>query len=623
VEEINLNREQSCPYFVEIWKKFGGKGGDSGMALYSAALAPDFYYRLISTWLSAHPSYHLISVGVVTAALVTLLFVNQAWLKRLPLYGYMGAVLACLVLLHLITRTIPMLAVYVIVLGYVQFRSTAEKPYLMAAVYYAAYVLVQWLTFWQPFMLVEWASDSLLFGWVTFLCQEVKHTVFEWQKAQNKNKFLVRKKQEYHQLLVEKDKEVEERYRRDSLTGLYNFGGFQEQVMRSLIRCAPHMQYHVICFDLVDFREINMNQGIQVGDQILCKLAFLLKKHLPPYTLLARYDGDQFAIGVMGDQTVLRRVLDAVEKVMEELKEHYGLLFQYCQGSASYPQDGESAAELIRLAEHRLYLEQRRLRDKEEEHRRHLEKLSAVGQLAAGLAHEIRNPLTSIRGFIQISAAESEAVKKWESIILPEIDRINDLLKQFLKLSESRPVKVSRFSLDQLMRDVASLLEPKALLLGHELVMVSPGEEVELEADAEQIKQVLINLIQNGFEALPDKGTVQVRWQVEENRVHIEVEDNGNGIKPEHLSRVFEPFFTTKDEGTGMGLSVCYQIITQHGGQIHVTSTPGRGTVFHIHLPLAQPVRKVKKLLQERKNRREKMAAAVRHFAQVAESAVK
>jgi signal transduction histidine kinase len=134
---------------------------------------------------------------------------------------------------------------------------------------------------------------------------------------------------------------------------------------------------------------------------------------------------------------------------------------------------------------------------------------------------------------------------------------------------------------------------------------------------------VLINLIQNGFEALPDKGTVQVRWQVEENRVHIEVEDNGNGIKPEHLSRVFEPFFTTKDEGTGMGLSVCYQIITQHGGQIHVTSTPGRGTVFHIHLPLAQPVRKVKKLLQERKNRREKMAAAVRHFAQVAESAVK
>lgn len=172
----------------------------------------------------------------------------------------------------------------------------------------------------------------------------------------------------------------------------------------------------------------------------------------------------------MGDERVLRQSLETIEEVISGLRAERTLL-NFCLGTASYPQEATNASELIRIAENRLSIEQRRLRHQEEERQRHLEKLSALGQLAAGLAHEIRNPLTSIRGFIQISARESEQVKKWESIILPEIDRINDLLRQFLHLSESRPARFTVFNLDQLMEDVLRLLQPKTMLMGHQLIV--------------------------------------------------------------------------------------------------------------------------------------------------------
>jgi diguanylate cyclase (GGDEF)-like protein len=339
--------------------------------------------------------------------------------------------------------------------------------------------------------------------------------------------------------------------------------------------------------DLVDFQQVNMKQGIDAGDQMLVMLARQLKRNLPPYAQVARYDGDQFAVGLMGDERVLRQSLETIEEVISGLRAESTLL-NFCMGTASYPQEATNASELIRIAEHRLSIEQRRLRHQEEERHRHLEKLSALGQLAAGLAHEIRNPLTSIRGFIQISARESEQVKKWESIILPEIDRINDLLKQFLHLSESRPARFKVFNLDQLMEDVLRLLQPKTMLMGHQLIVQPPVTPVVIEADAEQLKQVLINLIQNGLESLREGGKVTVRWKEMRDRILIRVEDNGSGIKPEHMSRIFDPFFTTKKDGTGMGLSICHRIISDHGGQIHVTSQPGRGTTFNIHLPICQ-----------------------------------
>jgi diguanylate cyclase (GGDEF)-like protein len=416
---------------------------------------------------------------------------------------------------------------------------------------------------------------------------QVRRSFDQLKKTKKKNVYLLNKMREAQQSLHEYHAEIEETYRRDYLTGLYNLGGFQEQMIRTLTRCGQNQSYHVICMDLTDFKQVNMKHGMDYGDQLLIKLARQLKRGLPPHVQLARYDGDQFAIGLMGDHQALRKCLDVMDQMMRDLKEEQGLP-SYCLGIATYPNEANSAAELIRLAEERLSIEQQRLRYKEDERQRHLEKLSAVGQLAAGLAHEIRNPLTSIRGFVQISAAESDAVKKWESIILPEIDRINDLLKQFLNLSESRPAKFSCFDLDQLMNDVFSLLQPRAFLMGHELKLYPPISRVMIEADPEQIKQVLINLVQNGLESLEEKGKVEIHWREMRDRVVIRVKDTGMGIRPEYYERIFDPFFTTKGEGTGMGLSICQRIISDHGGQIHVTSPPGRGTTFHIHLPIRQ-----------------------------------
>lgn len=562
---------------------------------YHALTEKGFFYYGIQEIFSAYPLLHWVSVGLVTVLLVFLLFLKQKWIERFPRYGYMGAILLTILLLDLFTFNIPILTVYLIVLGYVLFRSSEENSYAVTTCFLAGYLSISVFTVWNRLMIIEFLSYCLLFLWVTWMTNHVRDMFFELQKQRKKIRYLVDQKNESNQRLRDFQKELDEIYLRDSLTGLYNLHGFQEQVIRTLSRIWPEPTYHVICMDLTYFRQINTKEGIDVGDRILVQIARQLKKHLPPSAKLARYDGDQFAVGLMGDETVLRRLLETIDAIMSEIRTEQSTV-NYCLGFASYPQEAKSGGELIRLAEERLRIEQNRIRHKEEEQRRHMEKLSALGQLAAGLAHEIRNPLTSIRGFVQISAAESKAVKKWESIILPEIDRINDLLKQFLNLSESKPKQITCFSLNQLMSDVLSLLEPKALLMGHELTPAAPQEDVEIEADPEQIKQVLINLIQNGLEALTKKGKVEVGWKRTDQFVVITVKDNGSGIKPEDFSRIFDPFFTTKGDGTGMGLSICQRIISEHGGQITVNSRPGRGTTFQLYLPERQSRQHIKEV---------------------------
>ncbi|MFC7440129.1 ATP-binding protein [Laceyella putida] len=544
-------------------------------------------YQFIEQLFSVHPSLHWISVGLITTLLSFLLILNQKRVSQFPRYGYMATIVGTIALLDIFTQTIPILTVYLIVLGYVLFRATDEKTNIITASFFISYILISSFTEWSYLRVIELVSHCLLFIWIAWISDQVRDRFFELKKQKEKTRHIIYQKNVSNQRLREFQRELEETYLRDSLTGLYNFHGFQEQVTRGLSRCVNPLSYHVVCFDLTNFRQINMKEGNDTGDRLLVQIANQLKRHLPPSARIARYDGDQFAIGLMGDGAVLRRLIETVEFVLAELKASHSLL-NYCLASASYPAEAKTGAQLIRQAEDRLMIAQRQLRDKEEEHRLRLEKLSALGQLAAGLAHEIRNPLTSIRGFVQISATESEAVKKWESIILPEIDRINDLLKQFLNLSEAKPVKVTRFNLNRLMNDVLSLLQPKSLLMGHELIGHPPDQPVVMEADAEQLKQVLINLVQNGLEAMQEKGTVEVSWQMCEDQVQIRVLDTGNGIPPELYNRIFEPFFTTKDEGTGMGLAICHRIIEDHGGIMCVTSNLGLGTSFNIQLPLKQ-----------------------------------
>ncbi|SMO68325.1 ATP-binding protein [Melghirimyces algeriensis] len=532
-----------------------------------------------------------ISATVVTICLPlvwVLIWKRHEWSRSFPVLLYPLTILVLVGVIDFCTGNLGFLWVYLISFVLLYERSTPGNIVCSTILFFSVYSILQYGI--PPFEhLDQLVGEAILFvfcAWfIIFLQRTRQHT----DELRHENRNLLKKMDEAHTRLHEYIEELEETNRRDYLTGVYNLSGFQEQVTKILSRClAANQSYHVVCVDLVDFQQVNMKEGIDVGDQLLVEVARQLKKELPAYAQVARYDGDQFTVGAVGDDATLRLCLDTVEQVIGGLRSEHGLV-NYCIGTATFPEEVQNTSELIRLAEYRLSIEQKRIRHQKEERRRHLEKLSAVGQLAAGLAHEIRNPLTSIRGFIQLSSADSPEVKKWESVILPEIDRINDLLKQFLHLSECRPARYTLFNLDRLIDDVLQLLNPRSILMGHELVTIRPDTPVIIEADAEQLKQVLINLMQNGLESLQDKGVIKIFWKEIQNRISIQIQDNGSGIPPEYMSRIFDPFFTTKEDGTGIGLSICHRIITEHGGQIYVTSQPGRGTTFNIHLPLRQP----------------------------------
>lgn len=528
-----------------------------------------------------------IGIGISLALISLLIWKRKHWNRHFPYPVYLVMVLGLVAVVDFFSGDLFILPVYLVVLALSHDRISAEKTVVSTLLFALVHtwMQVQFSPQEQPFLLVGNASLFAFFAWWSLYLQR-SHRRSDDLKAENLK--LLARVEEVETRLHEYIEELEEMTRRDYLTGMYNFSGFQDQVARNLARSSAAEQfYHVVCVDLVDFQQVNIKAGTDVGDQLLVDIARQLKKELPSYAQVARYDGDQFAVGMMGDDAALRLIVDTVERVIDGLRSER-VPINCCLGTATYPLEAPSASELIQLAEQRLSIEQKRIRHREDERRRHLEKLSAVGQLAAGLAHEIRNPLTSIRGFIQISAAEAPEVKKWESVILPEIDRINDLLKQFLHLSESRPVRYTLLNLDRLIDDIFQLLNPEAILRGHELMPEPPESPVIVEADAEQLKQVLINLIQNGLESLPNNGVIRVRWKEMADRISIRVQDNGGGIPPEYMSRIFDPFFTTKGDGTGMGLSICHRIIDEHGGQIHVTSQPGCGTTFNLQLPLRQ-----------------------------------
>lgn len=219
------------------------------------------------------------------------------------------------------------------------------------------------------------------------------------------------------------------------------------------------------------------------------------------------------------------------------------------------------------------------------------EKLAAMGKLAAGLIHEIRNPLTSVRGFIQLLAEKKSAgdrEREYLDVMLSEIDRVNEIIRNFLFLSRSgefRPVKIG---LDRVIRDILLVVENQAALKGIEILYKHEPGTPEIQADPEQIKQVLLNLIQNAFQAMPFGGKLHISLFPEPSggQVVLEVADTGVGIPPEHFSRLGEAFFTTKEDGTGLGLAISYRIIEDHRGRITVHSEEGKGTRFLIKLPV-------------------------------------
>jgi nitrogen-specific signal transduction histidine kinase len=219
------------------------------------------------------------------------------------------------------------------------------------------------------------------------------------------------------------------------------------------------------------------------------------------------------------------------------------------------------------------------------------DRLAMIGQIAAGTAHEIRNPLTSIKGFLQVFRKnfQDQGMDKesgYTDVMLMEIDRINELVNEFLLLSKPRQVTFKEVDIAGVLQDILPIINNEALLHGVAVHYITAYPLPKILADRELLKQVFLNICKNGIEAMVDGGQLTITEKVvhEEKRVNIEIHDTGPGIPLFVIDKIFDPFFTTKPEGTGLGLSVCQRIIHDMGGSIRV-STKGFGTTFIVSIP--------------------------------------
>jgi signal transduction histidine kinase len=227
------------------------------------------------------------------------------------------------------------------------------------------------------------------------------------------------------------------------------------------------------------------------------------------------------------------------------------------------------------------------------EHMKRAERLYAIGQLSAGLAHEIRNPLASIAGAAGILRRNPDAGEKRSeclAIIDKECERLSRLLTSFLQFARPRPPHYQAVDPAEILDSVADLaahaIGRKPIALRKEVAPDLP----QLQCDPEQLKQVLLNLIINAIQATDGSGNVIVSAAAQGGKVLIQVRDEGCGIVPENLDKIFDPFFTTKETGTGLGLSVVHQIVEQHGGMLTAQNNAGKGATFSILIP-ARPER--------------------------------
>ena len=219
------------------------------------------------------------------------------------------------------------------------------------------------------------------------------------------------------------------------------------------------------------------------------------------------------------------------------------------------------------------------------------QRLAAVGQMAAGIAHEIRNPLASMSGSIQILRQElplSSEQEQLMDIVLRESERLNTTIRSFLAYARPQRFQIARFDLRRAVNDTVLLLRNSSEIHeGHEIVADVPAEPLWYEADEGQIKQILWNLATNGLRAMPDGGrlTMSAAAEAATGAVVLSVRDAGVGIPAEEIDGMFQPFHGSFAKGSGLGLAIVHRIVTDYSGDIRVASEPGVGTTIAVRLP--------------------------------------
>ncbi|MGD8191594.1 PAS domain S-box protein [Brevibacillus ginsengisoli] len=214
------------------------------------------------------------------------------------------------------------------------------------------------------------------------------------------------------------------------------------------------------------------------------------------------------------------------------------------------------------------------------------EKLSVVGELAASIAHEIRNPLTTLKGFIQYLQPETSDSSSYTPILLSELDRINFIVSELLVLAKPQNLHIRPVLLHSMIENVVKLLESEANLKNIVITTELVNEPISINCEEYQFKQLLINILKNSLDAISENGEISIQTTLRSDKqVLIRITDNGCGIPPELLPKLGEPFYTTKEKGTGLGLLVSNKIIKDHQGSIRFSSEMNKGTTVDITLP--------------------------------------
>lgn len=213
------------------------------------------------------------------------------------------------------------------------------------------------------------------------------------------------------------------------------------------------------------------------------------------------------------------------------------------------------------------------------------EKLSIVGELAAGVAHEIRNPLTTIKGFVQLYKKQDSSIE-FSDLLLNELERIETITSELLSLGKPQAMKLSKVDIRELLENTLELLQPQAYMNNIQFELKSEGESYFITCEKNQLKQVFLNLLKNAMEAMKDGGDILLGLTSNGSDLIVSIKDKGCGIPEELLPRLGEPFYSLKEKGTGLGLMICHKIIKQHNGSITYHSKVNEGTIVEIRLPL-------------------------------------
>lgn len=207
--------------------------------------------------------------------------------------------------------------------------------------------------------------------------------------------------------------------------------------------------------------------------------------------------------------------------------------------------------------------------------------------MAAGIGHEIRNPMTTVRGFLQMLQNKKEYAKdkKYFHLMLEELDRANSIITEFLSMAKNRPVDLKLLNLNHVVQTLFPLIQADSMN-ADQYIETELTEIPDLLLDEKEIRQLILNLVRNGIETMSPGGKLIIRTSIIGADIVLSVQDQGPGIAPEAMEKIGTPFFTTKDTGTGLGLAVCYSIAARHNAVIDIETGPG-GTTFYIRFKKA------------------------------------